>query len=205
MKKRCSWAEEHPLLAEYHDKEWGRIVRDDRKLFEFLVLESAQAGLNWLTILKKREGYRKAFAGFDPAKVAKFGSREVKKLIQNPEIIRNRLKIEAAINNAQKFLEVQREFGSFYKYQWSFLPHGKQLKHKVVKHDDYPVTTPEAVELAKDMKKRGFKFLGPTIIYAHMQAVGMADDHMQTCFRRRQNNTRAPQSKPGRPLSAEAS
>jgi len=182
MKKRCTWAESHPLLAEYHDKEWGRIVRDDHKLFEFLILESAQAGLSWLTILKKREGYRKAFAGFDPAKVAKFKSSKVESLMQDSGIIRNKLKIEAAINNAKRFLEIQKEFGSFYKYQWSFLPGGKQLKHKIKKQSDFSTTTPEAVALAKDMKKRGFKFLGPTTIYAHMQAVGMVNDHMTHCF-----------------------
>lgn len=185
MKKRCAWAEGHPLLAEYHDKEWGCVIRDDRKLFEFLVLESAQAGLSWLTILKKREGYREAFADFDPRKVSKFKNSKVEKLMQDAGIIRNRLKIESAINNAKRFLEIQKEFGSFYKYQWSFLLNGKQLKHKIRKSGDFPTTTPEAIALAKDMKKRGFKFLGPTIIYAHMQAVGMVDDHMVHCFRHR--------------------
>ena len=185
MKKRCDWAQNNIFLTEYHDKEWGRFVRDDKKLFEFLILESVQAGLNWLTILKKRNGYKKAFANFDPKKVAKYNSGMIAKLLKNPAIIRNRLKIEAAVNNAQRFLEIQKEFGSFYKYQMSFLNGGKPIKHNLRKDSDYPTTIKEAELFAQDLKKRGFKFLGPTTIYAHMQATGMVDDHMVYCFRRR--------------------
>ncbi|MBI2010656.1 MAG: DNA-3-methyladenine glycosylase I [Candidatus Colwellbacteria bacterium] len=183
MKKRCDWAGGNPLLREYHDKEWGGIIKDDRKLFEFLVLESAQAGLNWLTVLRKRENYRKAYVNFDPKKVAKFGRREINKLLKDAGIIRNRQKIEASINNAARFLEIQKEFGSFFKYSWGFVK-SKQIKHTLRKNSDYPTVIPEAIEFAADLKKRGFKFLGPTIIYAHMQAVGMVDDHMVHCFRR---------------------
>jgi len=181
---RCTWANGNSLLEEYHDKEWGTQTNDDKKLFEFLILESAQAGLSWLTILKRREGYRKAFAGFDPKKVAKFGRNEVNSLLKNEEIIRNRAKIEAAINNAQRLLEVQQEFGSFAKYSWKFI-NNKQIKHTLKKDNDYPTVIPEAEEFSKDLKSRGFKFLGPTTIYAHMQAVGMVDDHMVDCFRRK--------------------
>ena len=184
MKKRCEWGEGNILLTEYHDKEWGRLVKDDRKLFEFLGLESAQAGLNWLTILKKRSGYKKAFANFDAKKVAKYDKRKITSLLKDPSIIRNRLKVEAAVNNAKRFLEIQKEFGSFYKYQTSFLKNGKQIKHNLRKNSDYPTTIKEAELFAKDLKSRGFKFLGPTTLYAHMQATGMVDDHMIYCFRR---------------------
>lgn len=184
MKKRCIWAENNDLLAEYHDKEWGRLVKDDKKLFEFLVLESAQAGLNWLTILKKRNGYKKNFANFDAKKVAKYDRRKINSLLKDPSIIRNRMKIEAAVNNAARFLEIQKEFGSFYKYQISFLKNKKPIKHLLRKDSDYPTTIKEAELFAVDLKKRGFKFLGPTTIYAHMQATGMVDDHMTFCFRR---------------------
>ena len=178
----CSWPKSDPLMVRYHDKEWGRPVRNDRKIFEFLVLESAQAGLSWLTILRKREGYRRAFANFDPKKIAKFGKRDVARLIKDSSIVRNRLKIEATINNAQKFLEVQKEFGTFSKYMWGFV-RGKPIDGRRKNLKDLPAVTKESEVFAKDLKRRGFKFLGPTIIYAHMQAVGMANDHILSCFR----------------------
>jgi DNA-3-methyladenine glycosylase I len=169
-------------MIKYHDEEWGVPVHDDRKLFEFLVLESAQAGLSWKTILNKRENYREAFAGFNPRRVAKFGAREVTKLLNNAGIIRNRAKIEAAINNAKRFLEIQREFGSFARYQWGFV-RNKPIVHRLKTLKDYKPTIPESDAWAKDMKKRGFKFLGSTTLYAHMQAVGMVNDHLLDCFR----------------------
>ncbi len=181
-KTRCEWPTSDPLLLKYHDHEWGAPVTNDRKIFEFLVLESAQAGLSWITVLRKREGYRKAFAGFDPKKVAQFTKRDVARLLKNPDIIRNRLKIEAAINNAKIFLEVKEEFGSFSKYMWGFV-NGKPLDGKRKKLKDIPSVTKEAEIWAKDLKKRGFKFLGPTVCYAHMQAVGMVNDHTTDCFR----------------------
>jgi len=178
----CSWPGSDPLMLKYHDKEWGKPVTSDRAILEFLVLESAQAGLSWLTILRKREGYRRAFAGFDPNKVAKFSSRDVARLMENANIVRNRLKIEATINNAKKFLEIQKEFGTFCKYMWSFVG-GKPIDGRRKDTKDLPATTVESEAFAKDLKQRGFKFLGPTVIYAHMQAVGMANDHIVTCFR----------------------
>lgn len=181
-KIRCPWAENHPLLKKYHDQEWGVPVHDDQKLFEFLVLEGAQAGLSWLTILKRRKGYRKAFANFDPDSVARFSKREVNKLIKDEEIIRNRLKIEAAVSNAKKFLEVQKEYGSFDSYLWGFV-NGKPVKNSFKKISDLPAITPLSEEVSKDLKKRGFKFAGPTIIYAHLQATGIVNDHLVTCFR----------------------
>ena len=184
MKKiRCPWPSTDPLMIAYHDREWGVPTHDDKKLFEFLILESAQAGLSWRTVLHKRENYRKAFANFDVKKVARFTARYVTRLLKNPGIIRNRLKIEAAINNAKRFLEVQKEFGSFAKYSWRFI-NGKQIRHAIKKLSDYPTTTKEGDVFAADLKRRGFKFLGPTIVYAHMQAVGMVNDHMVGCFRR---------------------
>ena len=184
--QRCSWpSEDDELYLKYHDTEWGVPVHDDQKIFEFLVLESAQAGLSWRTVLYKRENYRKAFAGFDPVKVARFGPKQVAKLLENAGIIRNRLKIEAAINNACRFLDVQKEFGSFSKYIWEFVG-GRPILNKWKTIKELPVITPEAVALAADLKKRGFKFLGPTVIYAHMQATGMVNDHMVECFRYRQ-------------------
>lgn len=185
MKKVCSWPKDEPLMVRYHNKEWGKPVRSDRKIFEFLVLESAQAGLSWLTILRKRDGYRHAFANFEPSSVSRFSARDVSKLIKNPNIIRNRLKIEAAINNAKKFLEVQKEFGAFNKYMWSFVG-DKPIDGKRKNLEDLPEHTKEAEAFAKDLKKRGFKFLGPTTVYAHMQAVGMANDHVLSCFRYRE-------------------
>ncbi len=180
--KRCPWVPKDPLYEKYHDKEWGVPIYQDRKIFEFLVLESAQAGLSWLTVLRKRKNYHRAFANFDPKKVARFGTRDFQRLMQDVGIIRNRLKILAAINNAQRFLEVQKEFGSFSTYMWSFVKN-KTIRHTIRKTSDYPTTIKEAEIWAADLKKRGFKFLGPTVIYAHMQAVGMVNDHSVDCFR----------------------
>jgi DNA-3-methyladenine glycosylase I len=170
------------LYQAYHDTEWGVPVYDDRKIFEFLVLESAQAGLSWITVLRKRPNYRRLFADFVPEKVARFTDKDVKRLLQDAGIIRNRLKIEATINNAKRFLEVQEEFGKFSKYIWQFVD-GKPIvnRFKIIK--DLPVTTPQAEALSKDLKERGFKFLGPTVVYAHMQATGMVNDHTLDCFR----------------------
>lgn len=181
-KKRCAWVPAGNALYEgYHDEEWGVPVHDDRKIFEFLVLESAQAGLSWLTVLRKRENYRKAFAGFDPEAVARFTPRSVEWLIGDVGIIRNRAKIEAAINNAKRFLEVQKEFGTFDRYVWPFVG-GKPIVNRRKSVRDIPAVTPEAETLSKDLKKRGFKFLGPTVCYAHMQATGMVNDHTVDCF-----------------------
>lgn len=186
LKKRCAWAPEtDALYVAYHDEEWGVPVYNDVKIFEFLVLESAQAGLSWRTVLHKRENYRKAFVGFDPVKVSKYTAKHVEKLLQNAGIIRNRMKIEAAINNAKRFLEIQKEFGTFSKYIWGFVG-GKPMRHQCRTVKDLPVITPEAEALAKDLKARGFKFLGPTVIYAHMQATGMVNDHVVDCFRYKQ-------------------
>jgi DNA-3-methyladenine glycosylase I len=179
---RCAWAESDPLYIAYHDQEWGVPVRDDRLLFEFLVLEGAQAGLSWLTILKKREGYRKAFAGFDPAEVAAFGADDVKQLLADPGIVRNRLKVESAISNALALIRVQEEFGSFAGYQWGFVE-GRTIHNEWRTLAEIPVKTVEAERMSKDMKQRGFRFVGPTILYAHMQATGMVNDHTVDCFR----------------------
>lgn len=185
-KHRCPWVPlEKDFYVEYHDTEWGVPLYDDQKIFEFLTLESAQAGLSWETILKKRMGYQKAFKRFDPKKVAKMNEKDVVRLLKNPDIIRNRLKIEATINNAKRFLEVQKEFGSFATYMWSFV-NGKPITHSLKKLKDYPATILEAELFAKDLKKRGFKFLGPTTVYAHMQATGMVNDHSTDCFRKKQ-------------------
>lgn len=172
-------------MAEYHDKEWGVPVHDDQKHFEFLILEGAQAGLSWDTILKRREGYRKAFANFDPNKVAKFDDKDVARLMNDSGIIRNRLKIASAITNAKAFLEVQIEFGSFDKYAWQFVK-GKPIQNKWKSMRDIPAKTKESEALSKDLIKRGFRFVGPTIIYAHMQACGMVNDHTVNCFRWKQ-------------------
>ena len=182
-KQRCTWAQGDALMQAYHDNEWGVPTRDDRKLFEFLVLESAQAGLSWRLILSRRENYRKAFADFDPEVVAKFGDIEVQRLMDDAGIIRNKAKILAAINNARCFLEVQKEFGSFASYSWQFVGN-RQIHHTIKDAKDLPVKIKEAEDFAKDLKKRGFKFLGAITIYAHMQAVGMVNDHMENCFRR---------------------
>jgi len=182
--KRCPWPTVgDPVYLAYHDKEWGVPVHNDRKIYEFLVLEAFQAGLSWRTVLYKRKNFRKAFAGFDYHRVARFGRREVGRLLKDPGIIRNRKKIEAAINNAKRFLEVRRQYGSFNKYMWSWV-NGKPIIHKPRTLKDYPPYTEEAVAWAKDLKSRGFKFLGPTVIYAHMQAVGMVNDHTVDCLRR---------------------
>ncbi|MBK7844587.1 MAG: DNA-3-methyladenine glycosylase I [Bdellovibrionales bacterium] len=180
--KRCGWCGQDPLYVKYHDIEWGVPVYDDRKLFEFLILEGAQAGLSWLTILRKREGYRRAFADFDPEVVARYRTREVQKLLKNAEIVRNRLKIASAITNAQCFLDVQREFGSFSSYQWTFVK-GKPIHNRRRNLGDLPAKTEISDLWSKDLKKRGFKFVGSTILYAHMQAVGMVNDHLTSCFR----------------------
>lgn len=168
-------------MRDYHDKEWGVPVFEDQKQFEFLVLESAQAGLSWATILRKRENYRKAFAGFDAKKVSKFGPAQVKKLMNNAGIVRNRLKIESAINNAKLFLEIQKEHGSFSNYIWQFVG-GKPKINRWKTLKDLPANTEISDALSKDLKKRGFKFLGSTVLYSHMQAMGMVNDHMVTCF-----------------------
>ena len=181
--KRCAWVPPNDeLYQRYHDDEWGVPVFDDRKFFEFLVLESAQAGLSWITVLRKRENYRKAFAGFDPNRVAKFNAKHVAQLMQNAGIIRNRLKIEAAINNAKVFLVIQKEFGAFSKYIWPFVG-GKPIRNRFKKFSQLPARTDIAETLSSDLKRRGFKFLGPTVMYAHMQATGMVNDHTTDCFR----------------------
>ena len=171
-----------PAYEKYHDEEWGVPVFEDKKQFEFLVLESAQAGLSWWTILQRRDGYRKAFADFDAEKVAQFGPDDVERLMQDVSIIRNRAKIESAINNAKRFLEIQEEIGSFSKYIWSFVG-GKPMHMKCRTLQDVRATSPESDELAKDMKKRGFKFLGSTTLHAHMQATGLFNEHVEGCFR----------------------
>ena len=182
--KRCAWAGSDPLYVTYHDEEWGVPAHDDRHLFEMLILEGAQAGLSWITILRKREAYRKAFAGFDPAKVAKFDARKIERLMQDEGIVRNRLKIEGAVRNARAFLDVRREFGSFDRYIWQFIGGvPKQNARKSMK--DVPPTTPESDAMSKDLKKRGFTFVGSTICYAFMQATGMVNDHTVDCFRYR--------------------
>ena len=178
---RCPWAGDKPHMIRYHDREWGRPVHQDRRLFEMLLLEGAQAGLTWDTILRRREGYRKAFAGFDPAKVAKFTANRKKQLLNDSGIIRNRLKIDAAVSNAQAFLAVQKEFGSFNRYVWQFVS-GKPKLNRRRTMADVPATSPESDALSKDLKKRGFRFVGSTIVYAFMQAVGMVDDHLSGCF-----------------------
>ena len=180
---RCKWAEGVSLeYIEYHDKEWGVPVCDDRVQFEFLILEGAQAGLSWSTILNKREGYRKAFADFDPEKVARFTAKRVEKLLQDPAIVRNRLKVQSAVTNAQAFLAVQEEFGSFSDYIWGFVD-GSPIQNRFAKDSEVPATSPESDALSKDLKKRGFKFVGSTIVYAHMQATGLVNDHVTSCFR----------------------
>jgi DNA-3-methyladenine glycosylase I len=181
-KTRCGWCGDDPLYVAYHDEEWGVPVHDDRILFEYLILEGAQAGLSWITVLRKRENYREAFAGFDAEKVARFSPAKVEKLLTNPGIVRNRLKVEAAVTNAKAFLAVQREFGSFDAYSWQFVD-GKPVQNNRQSMKEVPATTRESDAFSKDLKKRGFKFVGSTIIYAHMQATGMVNDHMTSCFR----------------------
>lgn len=182
-KHRCSWCVgTFDDYVKYHDEEWGVPVHDDRKHFEFLILEGAQAGLSWATILKRRAGYRKAFANFDPKKVARFDSHTINELLQDPGIIRNKLKVNGAVTNAQHFLEVQDDFGSFDKYIWSFVGN-KPIVNSWKKMSEVPATSKESDALSKDLKKRGFKFVGSTIMYAHMQACGLVNDHTTDCFR----------------------
>ena len=178
---RCGWCGNDPLYIKYHDEEWGKEVTDDAKMFEFLVLESAQAGLSWITVLRKRESYRKAFASFDAKKVARFTDADVERLVLDEGIIRNRLKIKAAISNAKLFLDIQKEHGSFCSYLKSFLPNGKPLINHWKTLSEVPASTPLSDAIAKDMKKRGFKFFGTTICYAHLQAVGYVNDHLTEC------------------------
>jgi len=179
--ERCPWPFREPMLT-YHDTEWGTPVHDDRKLFEYFVLDGAQAGLNWEIILKKREGYRNAFANFEPAVVARYDAARVEELLLNPGIIRNRRKVESAVNNAQKFLEVQQEFGSFDAFFWSFVD-GKTIQNQFKTTAEIPAVTPEAEKMSKALVERGFKFVGPTICYAIMQSAGLVNDHLVTCFR----------------------
>ena len=182
MKKRCPWSGNDPLYQEYHDKEWGVPVHDDRKLFEMLILEGAQAGLSWITILRKRQNYRKAFDNFDPKKIARYNSAKIKKLLLNEGIIRNRLKVNGTVRNAKAFLAVQEEFGSFDAYIWQFTG-GKQKQNSPKSLKQVPPLTAESDAMSKDLKKRGFTFVGSTICYAFMQATGMVNDHIVECFR----------------------
>ena len=182
IQKRCAWLNDNPLMIEYHDKEWGVPVHDDRTLFEFLILEGAQAGLSWQTVLNKRENYRKAFSGFDISKIARYGYKDTKRLLDNPGIIRNRLKIAATIQNAKEILKIQKEFGSFDSYIWQFVGN-KPIQNKFKSLKDIPPTTKESDAMSKDLLKRGFKFVGGTICYAFMEAVGMTNDHTTDCFR----------------------
>ena len=182
MKRRCEWGTVSQLYIDYHDNEWGVPIHDDRTLFEFLILEGAQTGLSWETVLKKRENYRKAFNDFDPVKVSSYGDKKIEALMGNKGIIRNRLKIASAVNNAKRFLEVQKEFGTFDAYIWQFV-NGKPITNRFKSMQEIPATTKESDAMSKDLKKRGFKFVGPTICYAHMQATGMVNDHVVGCFR----------------------
>jgi len=183
--RRCGWVGSEPLYRTYHDREWGVPVHDDRLLFEFLILEGAQAGLSWITILKKRDAYRAAFAGFDPGAVAGFDEAKVAELLANPGIVRNRLKVESAITNARSFLEIQEEFGSFDAYQWRFVD-GRPIRNAWRSIKEIPASTPVSDAMSRDLKRRGFRFVGSTICYAHMQAVGMVNDHTVDCFRWRE-------------------
>ncbi len=179
---RCPWCLKFDQYIQYHDEEWGIPVHDDRVHFEFLILEGAQAGLSWATILKKREGYRKNFVDFDPAKVARFTEKKIEKILQDPSIVRNKLKVHATVNNAKRFLEVQKEFGSFDKYIWQFV-NNKPILNNWKSLNQVPATTKESDALSKDLIMRGFKFVGSTVIYAHMQACGLVNDHLVDCFR----------------------
>lgn len=180
--RRCTWCGDDPLYRDYHDREWGVPLHDDRALFEFLILEGAQAGLSWITILRKRENYRVAFDGFDAARIARYGANKIESLLQNPGIVRNRLKVSAAVTNAQKFLEVQDEFGSFDIFLWRFVD-GKPKQNTWRSPAEILASTPESDALSKELKRRGFKFVGSTICYALMQATGMVNDHVMDCFR----------------------
>ena len=186
--KRCGWCGDDPLYINYHDDEWGQEVADDKKMFEFLTLESAQAGLSWITILRKRESYRKAFADFDAKKVANFDENKIDELLQKDGIIRNKLKIKAAISNARLFLDIQKEFGSFCNYLKSFLPNQKPVINYWKTMADVPASTPLSDKISADMKKRGFKFFGTTICYAHLQAVGYVNDHLEECHCRKSSH-----------------
>lgn len=178
----CPWCRNDPLYRRYHDEEWGVPVHDDKVLFEFLILEGAQAGLSWITVLRKRECYREWFAGFDPARVARFGAAHVERMLQDPGLIRHRLKLESAITNAQAFLAVQKEYGSFDAYLWNFVG-GQPIVNRPRQLADVPAVTPLAEQLSKDLKRRGFRFVGPTIMYAYMQAMGVVNDHLVSCPR----------------------
>ena len=187
MPRRCEWVTADPLYIAYHDKEWGRPVHDDRRLFEFLILEGVQAGLSWLTVLKKREHYRAALDGFDPARVAAYSPRKIETLLLDKGLIRNRLKMNAAVANARAFLEVQAEFGAFDRYIWQFVG-GRPMRNRWRTTAAIPAWTPRSQAMSRDLKKRGFRFVGPTICYAFMQATGMVNDHIVDCFRYRQIN-----------------
>lgn len=204
-KIRCGWCGTDPLYVRYHDREWGVPVHSDRKMFEFLVLESAQAGLSWITVLRKRPAYKKAFANFDFAHVAKFTARDVDHLLKNPGIIRNRQKIVAAINNAKRFLEVRREFKTFTKYLWGFV-NNRPINNAWRHQHHLPATTALAEKISADLKNRGFQFMGPTIVYAHLQATGLVNDHIVSCWRaphHRRNSKKAPGlSRPARKRKA---
>jgi DNA-3-methyladenine glycosylase I len=180
-KVRCGWASESPLFDDYHDKEWGRPVHDDDKLFEMLILEGAQAGLSWITVLKKRDAYRKAFDRFDPKKIALYDDTKIQELLTNEGIIRNRLKINSAVTNAQAFLHVVKTYGSFDKFIWAYVDY-KPIVNSWERNEDVPATSDISDKISKDLKKMGFKFVGTTIIYAYMQAIGMVNDHLTTCF-----------------------
>ena len=182
MKNSCGWPGESKLMIEYHDTEWGVPLHDDRKLFEFLLLDNAQAGLSWQTILNKRENYRKAFDNFDPAKIARYGKRKIASLLNNAGIVRNRLKVQSAVTNAHAFLDIQKEFGSFDTYIWQFVD-GTPIRNRCKRLEDIPGTSPESDAMSKALKKRGFKFVGSTICYAFMQSAGMVNDHLTCCFR----------------------
>ncbi|HMP06026.1 MAG TPA: DNA-3-methyladenine glycosylase I [Lacipirellulaceae bacterium] len=183
---RCQWAlGGNDAYVCYHDEEWGVPVRDDRRQFEFLTLESAQAGLSWATIRNKRAGYRRAFTDFDPERVARFTEKRIAKILEDPGIVRNRLKVQAAVNNARRFLEVQEEFDGFAKYIWQFVD-GRPIQNRWPRHPGVPATSPASDALSRDLKSRGFKFVGSTIVYAHMQATGMVNDHLTSCFRHKQ-------------------
>ena len=182
MKNRCGWPGNNKLMIDYHDTEWGVPLHDDQKLLEFLLLDNAQAGLSWQTILNKRENYRKAFDGFDPARIARYDERKIASLLDNSGIVRNRLKVRSAVTNARAFLDVQRAFGSFDAYIWQFV-NGKPIRNGWTKLGDIPATSPESDAMSKDLKKRGFKFVGSTICYAFMQSAGMVNDHLTCCFR----------------------
>lgn len=182
MKTRCPWCGEDPLYVAYHDTEWGVPVKDDKTLFEFLILETFQAGLSWITVLKKRENFRKAFDDFDYKKVANYADAKIESLLKDEGIIRNKLKVRAAVTNAQAFMEIQKEFGSFSKYIWGFT-NGKPIKNKWKSMKDVPANTTLSDTISKDLKKRGFKFVGTTVVYAHMQATGMVNDHITSCYR----------------------